>query len=255
MPSPWGCTLSQPGLSALPSLRLLHNEGPLHPHCTLLFSSSFTPISMYCQHRWSAPTGLCCPVSPLEWESSSTLLSPSLWQHSFSPQNQVPSTQLHSLVQNFAGTHHRYTIAVQLQEKMWLIFLRPSTRQQSPFVFREPTLLCLHSGMELLQQTVTPAGSTAWCSPSTTEAASGLASSPYLCQPLPSISPLHPSQQLQMLIPLLPICPPAQPQMYRNIFTVTVACYRLQCLPHKSQQQHSRAINDNGSHFIRCLPV
>lgn len=32
--------------------------------------------------------------------------------------------------------------------------------QKSPFVFRKPTSLCLHSGMELLQQTVTPAGST-----------------------------------------------------------------------------------------------
>lgn len=43
-----------------------------------------------------------------------------------------------------------------------------------------------------------------------------------------------------------PALPLAQPQTYRNIFTVTVACYRLQRLPYKSQQQHRGAINDNG---------
>lgn len=105
---------SQPWLAG--TLRFLHNKGPLLPHCALLFSSSFSPILMHPQHHHPAPTGLSCPVSPLERESFSTLLPPALQQHFFSPQNQVHSTQLHSLIQNFAGIHHRYTIAVQLQE-------------------------------------------------------------------------------------------------------------------------------------------
>jgi len=73
---------------------------------------------MHPQHHRPAPTGLSCPVSPLEQEASLTLLSASLWQHSFSPQNQVPNAWLHSLIQNFAGSHHRHSIAVQPQEKM-----------------------------------------------------------------------------------------------------------------------------------------
>lgn len=134
----------------------------------------------------------------------------------------------------------------KLQEKMCLIFLRLSTQPEESICIQKANIPVF-----ALRDGVIAANCNSrwkhWYSRSPTEAAaSSLASSLYLCQPLQGINLFHPSQQLQMLVPFLLICPPAQPQMYRDIFTVTVACYRLQCLPHKSQQQHRGALNDNG---------
>lgn len=129
----------------------------------------------------------------------------------------------------------------------WAWFFSACPHSHKAHWYSEPTLPCLHSRMELLQQIQL------WKHCLVQPQPQGFIQ-PDLCPCSAKASPLHPSQ-LQILIFLLGL--PAQPQqgcflcigifsLYRDVFPVAAACSRLRCLPHKSQQQYSRAINDSG---------